>query len=389
MRDGIVRRRIFEWAALALLFWTAVSALGAATSPVATDRLRTYEFDIFGPSTEAALKQAALHCVRSAVGEFYCSDEMLLARELLGRYLEKSYGRFIRSQKVLSRRESQGMVYLRVSIIVDVGALEKDLREKRFFYKPKRRPFFYVSVAETVDGQPTSGEPISRTAIQESLQKLLMRYEPRVIYSNAPNLDLSADALQLAAAREAAQRAGVEVLLTGRVELQLSRREKIHFSDFTFYRAKARLVLIRVDDGKTLASGAYEAEAGHTDAEAAKRVAASRACAKILEDLIPSFALRWERTMTDNVEFQVMLAGVNPREASLVKERLETSLRDVRVYQRSMFEDVAVFNLYYPPGKVGPGERGRVEKVLRDLESPHFKVLPGKTPKQIIARRVS
>jgi hypothetical protein len=356
------------------------------------DRLRTYELDIFGPSAEAAVKQAELHAVRSAIGEFYCSDEMMLARALLARYAEKYYRRFVASEKILSRRESQGMVYLRVKIILDVRALEKDLREKQFFYKPKRRPVFYVTIAETVDNAATSSEPISRAAIHEALKQLILdekKIEQRVVYSQAPNLDLTKDEQQMTAAREAAQRAGVEVILTGSVDLRLSREKKIHFDDYAFYDAWTTLTLIRVDDGQVLGAANYEAGAGHNDKTAAKRVAASRATTKILQDLIPKFAERWERTVTDNAEFQVMVVGVNAAEADVVQDRLATRLTGAEVHRRSLFEDVAVFNIYYPVKEARPGERERIEQVLGDIVAPRFKLTPTKNEKYIHARRVS
>lgn len=367
-----------------------LAGLSVAGEPAAkTEDLRVYEFDIFGPTAEAAMKQAGLHAVRSAVGEFYLGDEMLLARSLLRRYLENYYDRFIKSAKVLSRRESQNMVYLRVSFVIDRGALERDLRQKRFFYKPRRRPFIYVTIRETVDGQVTSGEPISRTAVHQGLSELLMRYEPRVIFGNAANVDVSQDEQLLIRARQAAQRTGVEVILTGRVDLKKSAAKKIHFDEYTFYDARATLFLIRVDDGKILESATYEASAGHIDPNQSKRVAASRATRKILHDIIPRFAERWERTMTDNVDFQVMVAGVNESEAQIIKERLQARLKDVEVYRRSFFEDVVVFNLYYPPEKVRPDERERIEQVLRDLVSPRLRVVPTRKANQVCARRVS
>jgi len=376
-------------AAVVFLVMAGVAWAGPKEAKDEARTLRRYEIDIFGPSADAAVKQAGLHAVRSAIGEFYCSDEMLLARSLLNRYIDSYYTRFVASQKVLSRRESQGRVYLRVAAVVDMDFLAKDLHEKRFFYKPRRRPFIYASVAETVDGTPTQGEPIARGPIHESLERLLMRYEPRVIYTEAPNLDLTQDLQQLEKAREAAQRAGVEVLLTGRVDLTLAREQDIHFDHYTFYYAKALLTLIRVDDGVVLASGQYEAEAGNPDPQAAKRVASSRATAKILDQLVPPFAERWERTMTDNVAFQVMVVGVNEAEAGVVQDRLATRLKDVTVYRRSLYEDVVVFNLYYPPEKTRPGERVRIEEVLLDLVSPRFKVIPTETEKKIHATRVS
>jgi hypothetical protein len=363
------------------------SAAKPEPTPKAND-LKTYELDIFGPTAEAAVKQAELHAVRSALGEIYCSDEMLMARALLDRYLANSYKRFITSEAVLSRRESQGMVYLRVSLVVDARALQDDLRQKRFFYKPRRRPIIYVTVAETIDSTPTAGEPISRTAIQDALAKLLMRFEPRVIYSQAANIDLTKDPQQMDAAREAAQRNGVEVILTGRVDLTLARERKIYFDDYSSFNAKATLSLIRVDDGLVLDSDAYEAGAGHRDKETAKREAASRATSKILDDRIPRFAERWERTTTDNAEFQVMLVGVNAEEAGVVENRLATRLSGTEVYRRSMFEDVVVYNLYRPPDKMAAGDRDQVVQVLRDLDVPRLTIMPSKTEKHVIAKRV-
>ena len=353
-----------------------------------SEHLRTYELDIFGPSAQAAVKQAAMHAVRSVIGEFYCSDEMMLARTLLERYVERYYEKFVVGQTILSRRESQGMSYLRVRIIVDARALENDLREKKFFYKPRRRPIIYVTVEETVDSAPVSGEPISRGAIHEGLKELLMDFEPRVIHHQAAHTNLTKDPQRLEATRIAATTAGVEVILTGRVDVTLAREKKIHFDDYIFYDARTTLTLIRVDDGLTLGTGTFEAGAGGSDKEATKRAAVSRATTKVLQDSIPKFAERWERTMTDNAEFQVMVVGVNPAEADVVEERLATRMPEAEVYRRSLFEDVAVFNLYYPTAKPQPGERERIEQVLRDLETPRFKIVPAKSEKHVWARRV-
>jgi len=365
----------------------AEKAAKPAPTPKPAD-LKTYELDIFGPSADAAIKQAELHAVRSALGEAYCSDQMLMARSLLDRYLATSYKRFITSEAILSRRESQGLIYLRVSLVVDAKALQDDLRQKRFLYTPRRRPIIYVTVAETVDSTPTAGEPISRTAIQDALTKLLMRIEPRVIFSQAANLDLTRDPQQLDAAREAGQRGEIEVILTGQVDLTLARAKKIYFDDYFYYNAKATLTLIRVDDGVVLDTDTYEAGAGHRDRETAKREAASRATSKILDERVPRFAERWERTMTDNAEFQVMVVGVNAEEAGVVQNRLATRLTGTEVYRRSLFEDVVVYNLYRPPDKIAAGDRDQIVQVLRDLDVPRLTLMPAKTDKHVIAKRI-
>ena len=215
-----------------------------------------------------------------------------------------------------------------------------------------------------------------------------MRFDARVIYGSAANSDLTRDPQQLLAACEAAQRAGVEVLLTGRVNLKLSREKQINFDDYFFYDADATLTLVRTDDGVVLDTGAYNAIAGNTDKEAAKRVAASRATAKILQNLVPKFAERWERTMTDNVEFQVMVVGVDPNQADVLQLRLATQITAAEVHRRSLFEDVVVYNLFYPAGKAGPGERERIVQILRDTEAPRLEITPTKSEKQIHARLV-
>jgi hypothetical protein len=283
------------------------------------------------------------------------------------------------------------MVYLRVKIILDTQALLADLREKQFFYKPKRRPVFYVTVAETVDGAAPSSEPISRAAIHDALKQLLVneeKIERRVIYPPAPNVDLTKDPRQLIAAREAAQKAGVEVLLTGSVDLKESRAKRIYFSDYTFYDARAALTLIRVDDGQVLGAETFEAGAGNGDKTTARQVAASRATTRIIEDLIPQLAERWERTMTDACDFQVMAAEVNAGEADVVQDRLATQLTGAEVYRRSLFEDVAVFNICYPTKEARPDERKRIEQVLRHMDAPRLQLIPTKNEKQIHARHV-
>jgi hypothetical protein len=372
---------------LAAWLFSGAALCAAQATRFPAGGLQVYEVNGAGPSYDAALKDAELHAVRSAAGEFYGSDEMLLARSLLDRYLENYYSRFVASQHVLARRESQGNVYLRVAATVDVAALDKDLRQKRFFYKPKRRPYFYVTIAETVNGEAATGEPISRAAIHEGLEQILgeKRFQSDVITTGGANVNLLGDAAKLELAREVAQRKGIEVLLTGTVDLKMTEQKKIHFDDYTFYRAKANLALIRVDDGKMLAHGEYEAIAGHTDPETAKRTAAARATGRILQDLIPPFSEEWERTMTDAVEYQLTVVGVTPTQADVIEERLQAQLEGAKVYRRSLFEDVLVLNVYYPPDRVNTSDRARIEKILVDLVSPQLKITSTKRPKLIRA----
>jgi len=379
-----VKRRTVRLLFLAALVCASAALASAQASRIGNDQRRIYEFDVFGPSYEAALEQAGVHAVRSAIGEFYCSEEMLLARSLLERYVENYHQRFVDSQKILSRRESQGMVYLRVTTIVNLHDLEQDLREKRFFYTPRRRPYAYVSIAETVEGQAVD-EPVSRAGVHEALDRLLLRHQDEVPTSAPVNLDLKADPTVLTGVLEAAQRAGVEILITGAVALTKTQERKIHFDDYTFYRAQADLTLIRADDGRVVAQGAFLSDAGHTDPDMAKRLAAAHAVGTVLDKIVPSFSEEWDRTMTDNVEYQVAVVGVSPDEAEVIRLRLQTRLTPARVYRRSHFEDVVVFNLYYPPDTVRPGERQRVEETLREVISPQLVITPGRTRKQIRA----
>ncbi len=92
--------------------------------------------------------------------------------------------------------------------------------------------------------------------------------------------------------------------------------------------------------------------------------------------------------MTDNVEYQVMVIGVNPDQADVLQTRLATRVTGAEVYRRSLFEDVVVFNLFYPGEKPGAEERRRVARILGDTDAPRLELIPTKIEKQIHAKSV-
>jgi len=361
------------------------AALATASTPAANARLGDgvafYVYRISGRSADDIREEAMQRALASTIGTLYYEDRFIVAPELLEAYLQKRFRQFIAGVKVVDLKQGVGNVFGEVQVAVDRNGLERDLTEKRFFYKPKTRPYFHISLAETVDGT-ASATGDGRDEVANALREMLARPTPYKIDNPPPTLDVEANPDLLNQALVAARRQGIEIILTGSVTAKEERRERLYFNDYIFYDSEVRLKLIRVQNGEVLREVKLTGRGSDKDAKAAAAMAVRRASGDATRQILEGFFDDWRRFSLDEANYRILVQDVDKQQVEAFISRL-SGLTDVtepdeaggaevekraKVYLKNFVNGVAVLNVYYE------GDRARLVRVIEESRYPQFTV---------------
>lgn len=352
----------------------------AARSLSRIEHMLTYEYTVSGKNDEEALTEASAKALINAASRLYFDDFVLVDRDLLQPYLRNYGDRFVARRTVTSRNiNADGSVSLKVRLGVDVDRFYADLRQKHFVAKPEVRPVMAVLLSEIVDGQASS-EGRGRRILEESLRSQECRVETRRMLPQPVNVDAT-EGDALAAAREEAQRGGVEVIVTGTL---IVNQDKAHpssdilYDTFYFYDASVKLTMIRVDNGEILGTASERfAASAEDDPTTPDNEGPTNAMDKTFEELMPraakvmtaGFLNDWRRTMLDVADYRLLVTNANDDQLRGVLFLLKTFSPKIQTYTKARFGDVAVINVFLPESK--PGE---IEEFLRKSRMMQFQV---------------
>ena len=335
---------------LILLLLAAGAPCRAASTPPSDwgtkDRVWPYVGEVTGESKDGCVAEICRQAVHVATGRFYFGEEMFLARELLTKYLDSYAEQYVVSKDIISVHQAGELFLVRVRVNVMVDQLFNDLKAKKFVYKPKSFPFFYVYLNETVDGKK-SATPLSRQTIEAMIDaKGLARWKTPVA---APPIDTDAMAKEdlLDEARRQAQRVNVELIITGTITTEKVDEKKLYYKNEIYYESQITLALIRVDDGKKLESAQSTVRITHANARDAINESIKLASQDVCVKLLDYYSRNWAKTVHETAGWRLMVSGVSEDEGMAVGERLRALHPSVKIYPRNYFGKVTVLNFEY------------------------------------------
>jgi hypothetical protein len=341
---------------LIVLAWFA-PAIAPAVSRVETIRLIplsnehhvSVEIRVSDASREQALAAARQRAVLDSVARIYLTDQLTLAEDLLLKYLNNYGDRFVDGIEVEEESFSAGEHHLTLSVFVNFENLVKDLEEKRFLYRPAPRPRFVAFMEETRDGVQNN-EGIGRDALSSAVNARGLRRNRTPL--PAPNQagNLMSDASALERARIEAQRAGVEVLVTGSAETTFVEERKVYLENFYFFRATMDVNLVRVDSGEVLFTARSVATAGQSNQQDAIRLALERAAQTAAEELLSTFGEYWPVVVQDQADFHIMVSGASERQVELVIDSLQRQHPGLKAFKRKRFGTTSVVSVVFEGG---------------------------------------
>ncbi len=177
-----------------------------------------FSYSLTGSDEELLIRKATTEALMSVAGQVYFLDRLLLSRDLLPKYFDKSGDRFVRRVSVSNQRLVAGKPSFDLELIIDQDALLDDLVEKRFVFRPKLRPFVFGFLDQTVDGAPDSEEQRGRKALEDVIRDRDLRYADHGTPSlENPDMDICASPAAFLVGRQAAQKNEIELGVAGKM----------------------------------------------------------------------------------------------------------------------------------------------------------------------------
>lgn len=367
------------WGVIAILLFPLMFVQAQASSgSLLGDGVDFYEYRLTGRSLDDIRNEAKQRAISTTVGSLYFENRFVVAPELLDVYLERRIDQFIAGIKAVNLQQGVGSITADIQVAVNRGRLERDLEEKRFFYEPKIRPFFHISLAETASGAPVASGP-GRDQVANTLRELLARPTPFSISTPAPTLDVEANQELLFEAMVAARRQGIELILTGSVSAREERRERLYFQDYIFSEADIHLKLVRVQDGTVMREVRIAGRGSDPDPARSAENAIRRAAQDATHQILDGFFDEWRRISLDEGDYRILVREVNESELNSFLNRLRSMSEGVqadetgtdrvvnaRVYLKSYVNNVAVINVFFK------GDRAQLEQAIRESRYPQF-----------------
>lgn len=323
---------------------------------------------VSGDKEEEMKNDAAKESVKECVGRIYFTKNIILARDILEKYLDQNYDKFIYSIEILKKGFASGKTILDLKIFVDYGKLVADLEEKKFLYEPKLRPFFYVFLEEKLDGQIASYST-GNTSVVNALKDLQQRTANIAAPSVPANVNIMSDRQVFAKAIEMAQKNEIELIITGTCETNKLEQKDLYYENYTFYESKISLKLIRVDTGEALVETETSGLATNLDAERAIELSIIRASLKASSEIIDYFKANWNPTILDKANYKIMFTGIQQSQLDVFSSTLLKLGDKTKMYLRSYYHNVAVINLMFK------GDKAELLRFLETFPYPTFKIV--------------
>ncbi|MBN1900519.1 hypothetical protein JW926_04245 [Candidatus Sumerlaeota bacterium] len=342
-----------------ILFLIMASSFSQEMKPMKGEDLIIVEREIEGASEKEAMEEAVREAVQSCVGRAYFSDNLIMARSLLIKYIDQYYEKFIYSRVVESKTQSGDKIRLKLKIFVDYSRLLKDLDEKGFLFTPRIRPYFLVFLSEVLDEAPATYNH-GREAVRSAWKDITGQRDPEnEILIPPPNMDVTESEPFLEEAIRVAQKNGVELIISGTSSSERDERKEFYYETYTFYRTTVHLKMIRVDNGKVMGETTVSSLAASERENQAIQLSITRAARKAASELADAFNANWEHSVLNKGDYIFMFSGVNDEKIELINKHLSALDPNARVFIRSRYADVAVVNFLY---------KGNHEKLIFTLE---------------------
>ncbi|MCX7717056.1 MAG: hypothetical protein N2111_01465 [Candidatus Sumerlaeaceae bacterium] len=321
----------------------------AAGLAAESNDLMEVEYQQVGANEEEAVRLACIRAVRAGIGRLLFSDYSLQARDLLEPYIQREWQKFVASFYVLERRKDRDGFGVRIRVNLLPEVLMRDLKEKRFLYKPRPMPYHLVFSSEIFEGTPVTAST-SRDAIMTALEGQGARVLRTAIPGGIPpNLPVLADANNLNSAREAAARAGAELIVAALVATRKVDEKEVFYDKMNTYETAVKLAFLRADDGVVAAETEVVQRSSDPDDAVARKGSIEQAVQRAVEQLYEQVSANWQVTERDQAKYEIMFTHLTQNEVPVVQRHLETTLaKGTKARLRSFYGDVAVVALDTP-----------------------------------------
>ncbi len=354
--------------ALIALCTTAVSMANALkVTPLDDDRVAV-DLTVQADSSEGAVQLARREAVRACVGQALLSGRLIMADDLLEKYLVNYGDSFIEGLEPLKKDFRAGVYHLDARVFVNRKRLIADLDDKRFIYDPAYKPQFATWFSERLNGQTTESGAARASVAKALLSHGLRAYDNSLLTPRCSR-DVTGSEAHLKEGLVCCQRSGVEVLISGQASTSLREKKTLYFDEYWFYDTEVTFKVIRVDTAETLFEITAFGSASDTGAEAAIQSSIDRAADNAIKDLAPQFNKLWPFVVQDKADYEILLTGSEPDSVRIISKRIEQTTGGAEVYVRKTFDGSTMLTV------VTKASREDLLDNIRSCPYPSLKVL--------------
>lgn len=323
---------------------------------------------IRGQDEQSLIESASINAVQKCIGRLYASKYLIMARPLLENYLARYYSKFIYSVETVNKRHIGDDVEMELNIYVLFDELAKDLKEKRFLYIPRYKPYFAVFIEEKLDGQPAS-ELIAHEQVKNVPKDRAVRLLETAIMYPPSNVDITKEPELLSSALKEAQKNGIELIISGDSQTRLVKKQQLYYDVFYFYENSLTLKLIRADTGEILFEKSHIQLAYDTDEQQAIKNCIIFSTQVVANALIDYYTEIWDKLFLNNVDYQILISGINKEHLKLLTKGIKSLHPQAEVYIRAFYKNTVVLNLMYP------GTKDELQHLIKTFSYPNFRIL--------------
>ncbi|MBN1518204.1 hypothetical protein JXA32_16700 [Candidatus Sumerlaeota bacterium] len=390
-----LRRAARRW----LLAGLMIILAGAAQSAAALELLdfQTLIVTVDGPKGTDLQDLAEIKAVRSCVGRLYFGERMLLAEDLLDKYIENYYKEYVSEALRVDQKEQRNSVRQDWRIVVRFRKLQERMATLRFTYEPRYQPYYAVFFQQQENGAGLRN-PEGRQIVIEKFDNQFLNRVRKDDFQRAIPWETDYFSLnegQRKNLRIAMMKSGIEVLVTGKINLEDGGTQSFYLvDDFFYFDASIELSVIRVSDDSVLYTikDSYKAT-GRSQTETTDK-AVEQLTSKVAEKAAERFNPAWQLAYLDTADYQVMITGVDQQDVKIIEDQIrslagtewtndagDTELVLPEVYLRGFYEDVVVLSVVYK------GEQQNLINSLASMQYPRL-VLQEHDDRQVILEQV-
>ncbi|MDX1973663.1 MAG: hypothetical protein SFY68_14125 [Candidatus Sumerlaeia bacterium] len=297
-------------------------------------------------SRELALAKAKSEAILGSVGRIFLDQKLLMADQILGKYVGNYADQFIDGQEILSEEFLAGKNIVKSKVFVNFSRLEKDLAEKRFIYSPAYKPVFTGFMTETLEGK-TNFDGVALKSLTESLRELGMKPFAAQLQTPPSTADVSTETFLLDSAIISSQRSGIEIIVTGEAEINLVEKKKLYFDEYWFYETSVTARLIRVDTREVLAEATAKGTSSEKEQSEAIGLSLDRANEVVAQQLFTKYSEFWPKVVQLQSDYELLFTGVTPELERIIIQNLERLGGNIKVNTRKSFDRSTVLSIDY------------------------------------------
>jgi hypothetical protein len=297
----------------------------------------TVEGDGNGGSRSEALLEAKRDAVSRGIGTMLFSEtqvkNFILQKHVV---LTRTLGS-VREYKVLSEGWQDKIYHMKISAVVSLADIRKDLVALKILMKSMDRPRMMVLIQE-------EGGRAAQTAIVDYLNgkevELVDAAQVEALAGKDPAMIRKATEGDPVEAARLGADCGAEYVIAGKVVESVSQNELLKETGLTSGHATLTARVVNASNARIIATGTATAAAVHISGETAKAQAAAKAAQKLMEaQLFPKMLASFQDSVNNGLNLDVTVKKVPDFGTQEAVTALITTLENVSTVNKRAFID--------------------------------------------------